>query len=153
MVCDLSDPSCVQRAAADIVALHLPLAGLLNNAGVMQTRATKNALGWDMSYATNHLGPFALTEALAPHLSAGANVLFVASAVENPEHKPATTFGFRGGRYLSAEASARAASGFRVARSNQARTRTPPPSKRRSPPRWRLPVSSRGCTSTPSSRA
>jgi NAD(P)-dependent dehydrogenase (short-subunit alcohol dehydrogenase family) len=73
----------------------------------MQMRATKNALGWDMSFATNHLGPFALTEALVPHLPDGANVVFVASAVENPEHKPAKAFGFRGGRYVSAEASAR----------------------------------------------
>ena len=107
VVCDLSDPVSVARAAAEIIALNLPIAGLLNNAGVMQTRATKNALGWDMTFATNHLGPFALTEALAPHLPDGANVVFVASAVENPEHKPAKTFGFRGGRYISAEASVR----------------------------------------------
>ncbi len=107
VMCDLSDPASVRRAAAEIVALQLPIAGLLNNAGIMQMRATRNALGWDMSFATNHLGPFALTEALAPHLPDGANVLFVASAVENPEHKPAKTFGVRGGRYRSAEASAR----------------------------------------------
>ncbi|WP_213736723.1 hypothetical protein [Bradyrhizobium sp. dw_411] len=70
-------------------------------------RATKNALGWDMTFATNHLGPFALTEALMPHLPDGANVVFVASAVEDPERKPAVAAGFRGGRYISAEASAR----------------------------------------------
>jgi NAD(P)-dependent dehydrogenase (short-subunit alcohol dehydrogenase family) len=107
VVCDLSDPASVRRAAAEIISLHLPIAGLLNNAGIMQTRATKNTLGWDMSFATNHLGPFALTEALVPHLPDGANVVFVASAVENPEHKPAKMAGFRGGRYISAEASAR----------------------------------------------
>jgi NAD(P)-dependent dehydrogenase (short-subunit alcohol dehydrogenase family) len=60
-----------------------------------------------MAFATNHLGPFALTEALVPHLPDGANVVFIASAVENPEHKPAKSVGFRGGRYISAEASAR----------------------------------------------
>src|SRR5260370_2987979 len=106
VVCDLSDIFSVRRAAAEIIALHLPIVGLLNNAGIMPTRATKNALGWDMSFATNHLGPFALTEALVPHLPDGANVVFVASAVENPEHKPAKAAGFRGGRYISAEASA-----------------------------------------------
>ena len=68
--------------------------------------ATKSALGWDMTFATNHLGPFALTEALVPHLPDGANVVFVASAVEDPERKPAKAAGFRGGRYISAEASA-----------------------------------------------
>ena len=69
--------------------------------------ATENALGWDMTFATNHLGPFALTEALIPHLSDGANVVFVCSGVEDPERGPAVAAGFRGGRYLSAEASAR----------------------------------------------
>ena len=57
VVCDLSDIASVRHAAAEIIALHLPIAGLLNNAGIMQMRATKNALGWDMTFATNHLGP------------------------------------------------------------------------------------------------
>jgi NAD(P)-dependent dehydrogenase (short-subunit alcohol dehydrogenase family) len=107
VVCDLSAVSTVQRAAAEIVRLKLPLAGLVNNAGIMQMRPTKNARGWDMSYATNHLGPFVLTEALMPHLPDGANVVFVVSAVEDPERKPAVSAGFRGARYISAEASAR----------------------------------------------
>jgi NAD(P)-dependent dehydrogenase (short-subunit alcohol dehydrogenase family) len=105
--CDLSDPADLLRAVAEIVALHLPIAGLLNNAGIMQTRATKNVMGWDMTFVTNHLGPFALTEALVPHLANGTNVVFVASAVEDPERKPAVAAGFRGGRYISAEAGAR----------------------------------------------
>src|ERR1700734_3754836 len=107
VVCDLSDHASVARAAAEIVALNLPIAGLLNNAGVMQMRPTKNALGWDMTFATNHLGPFALTEALAPHLPDGAQVVFVCSGVEDPERRPAVLAGFREGRYISAEASAR----------------------------------------------
>ncbi|MGO9134112.1 MAG: SDR family NAD(P)-dependent oxidoreductase [Methylovirgula sp.] len=107
VVCDLSDIASVRHAAAEIVALGLPIAGLLNNAGIMQMRATKNALGWDMTFATNHLGPFALTEALVPHLPDGANIVFVVSAVEDPERKPAKAVGFRGARYISAEASAR----------------------------------------------
>ena len=107
VVCDLSDLASVRRAAAEIVALHLPVVGLLNNAGIMQMRPTTNAVGWDMTFATNHLGPFALTEALIPHLPDGANVVFVASAVEDPERKPAKAVGFRGARYISADASAR----------------------------------------------
>ncbi|HVZ50328.1 MAG TPA: SDR family NAD(P)-dependent oxidoreductase [Pseudolabrys sp.] len=107
VVCDLSDIFSVRRAAAEIIALDLPIAALLNNAGIMPVRATKNALGWDMTFATNHLGPFALTEALVPHLSDGTNVVFVASGVEDPGRKPAVSAGFRGGRYISAEASAR----------------------------------------------
>lgn len=108
VVCDLSDLASVHRAAAEIANLGLLIAGLLNNAGVMQLRsATKNAKGWDTTFATNHLGPFALTEALVPYLPDGVNILFVASAVEDPGRKPALAAGFRGGRFLSIEASAR----------------------------------------------
>jgi NAD(P)-dependent dehydrogenase (short-subunit alcohol dehydrogenase family) len=107
VVCDLSDLASVRRAAAEIIALDLPIAGVLNNAGIFPMRATKNALGWDNAFATNHIGPFVLTEALIPHLRDGANVVFIASGVEDPERKPAKMAGFRGGRYISAEASAR----------------------------------------------
>jgi NAD(P)-dependent dehydrogenase (short-subunit alcohol dehydrogenase family) len=107
VVCDLSDLEHVRRAAAEIVALRIPIVGLINNAGIFQMRSTKNAQGWDMSFATNHLGPFVLTEALIPHLSDGDNVVFVVSGVEDPERKPAVAAGFRGGRYVSAEACAR----------------------------------------------
>ena len=107
VLCDLSDLASVRRAANEIIALDLSVAALINNAGIMQQRLTKNALGWDLTFATNHVGPFVLTEALGPHLPDGANVVFVCSAVEDPERKPAKTAGFRGGRYVSAEASAR----------------------------------------------
>ena len=107
VACDLSDLASVRRAAAEIIALRLPLAGLVNNAGIMELHATKNAQGWDTTFATDHLGPFALTEALIPHLPDGANVVFVCSGVEDPERRPAVVAGFRGGQYLSAEASAR----------------------------------------------
>lgn len=107
VVCNLSDMASVRRAAAEIVALGLPIAGLLNNAGIFPMRATRNAQGWDMAFATNHLGPFVLTEALLPHLADGTNVVFIASGVEDPERKPARAAGFRGARYLSAQACAR----------------------------------------------
>jgi len=107
VICDVSDLTSVRHAAAEIIALKLPLAGLVNNAGVLAMQATKNAQGWDTAFATNHLGPFVLTEALMPHLPDGANVVFVCSGVEDPERRPAVVAGFRGGRYISAEASAR----------------------------------------------
>lgn len=107
VVCDISDLKNIQRAADQIVQLQLPLAGLLNNAGIMPAKAGKNAQGWDVTFATNHLGAFALTEALAPHLPDGANVICIASAIEDPERKPAKVMGMKGGRYISAEASAR----------------------------------------------
>ena len=107
VACDLSDIKNVRIAASKILDLHLPIAGLVNNAGIHPAGQTKNAQGWDLAFTTNHLGPFALTEALLPHLPDGANVVFIASGVEDPERKPAVAVGFRGGRYISAEASAR----------------------------------------------
>ena len=107
IVCDLSDMASVRHAATKIIDLQLSLAGLVNNAGLHQTRPTKSAQGWDVTFATDHLGPFVLTEALIPHLPDGGNVVFVASGVEDPDRKPAKMAGFRGGRYISAEASAR----------------------------------------------
>jgi NAD(P)-dependent dehydrogenase (short-subunit alcohol dehydrogenase family) len=87
VVCDLSDMRSVERAAADIMALNLPIVGLVNNAGIHQAHPTKSAQGWDLDFATNHLGPFVLTGLLMPHLPDGANVVFVASGVEDPERK------------------------------------------------------------------
>ncbi len=109
VVCDLADIRSARRAAAQIGALDLPLAGLLNNAGIMAMRPFQTAQGWDGTFATDHLGPFMLTEALIPYLPDGAHVVFICSAVEDPERKPAVTAGFRGARYISAAASARGA--------------------------------------------
>ena len=107
VVCDISDLKSVKGAAAQIIALGLPVAGLLNNAGIMPSKPMKSAQGWDLTFATNHLGAFALAEALAPHLPDGANVVFIASAIEDPERKPARVMGMKGGRFISVEASAR----------------------------------------------
>lgn len=56
VVCDLADLASVRHAAAEIIALKLPIAGLLNNAGIMLTRDAKTAQGLDMTFTTNHLG-------------------------------------------------------------------------------------------------
>ncbi len=133
VVCDLSDIFSVRRAAAEIIALHLPIVGLLNNAGIMPTRATKNALGWDMTFATNHLGPFALTEALVPHLPDGANVVFIASAVENPEHTSPPRPSASAAVAISPQRRARAASGNPSVPKCQVRTPTPRRSSAPSP--------------------
>lgn len=105
--CDLSDMESVRRAAAEIVALGLPIDGLLNNAGISPMHPAKSAQGWDLTFATNYLGPFVLTEALAPHLPDGGSIVFIVSAMEDPERKPAKLLGARGSRYVSVESSAR----------------------------------------------
>jgi NAD(P)-dependent dehydrogenase (short-subunit alcohol dehydrogenase family) len=107
VTCDLSDVQSARRAANEIATLDLPIRGLLNNAGIMPLKAGTSPQGWDLAFATDHLGPFTLTEGLIPSLPDDANVVFTCSAVEDPTRKPAVQAGFRGGRYISAEASAR----------------------------------------------
>ncbi|GAB3255535.1 SDR family NAD(P)-dependent oxidoreductase [Kineosporia babensis] len=104
---DLSDIHSARRAAEEVASLDLPLAGLVNNAGIMPTRPAWSEQGWELAFATNHLGPLAFTDALVPALPDGANVVFIASSAEDPEDPMATRAGFRGSRYLSAQATAR----------------------------------------------
>lgn len=107
VVCDFSDLRDVRRAAAQIGELGRRPRGLANNAGIMTTSDDRRSpQGWDLTYATDHLGPFAFTDALIPFLPDGANVVFTCSAAEDPERRQAAATGFRGGRYLSADDSA-----------------------------------------------
>jgi NAD(P)-dependent dehydrogenase (short-subunit alcohol dehydrogenase family) len=78
MVVDLADLSSVRRAAA---AVDGPLHLLVNNAGVMATPYHRTVDGFELQFATNHLGPFALTGLLLPHLvaSGGARVVNTSS--------------------------------------------------------------------------
>ena len=58
-----------------------PLHLLINNAGVMATPLTRTQEGWELQFATNHLGHFALTVGLFNSLRAeGARVVNVSSS-------------------------------------------------------------------------
>ncbi len=59
-----------------------PLHILVNNAGIMATPLSRTEQGWEMQFATNHLGHFALATALRPALSLaqGARIVAVSSA-------------------------------------------------------------------------
>jgi NAD(P)-dependent dehydrogenase (short-subunit alcohol dehydrogenase family) len=56
VVCDFSDITSVRRAAAQIIGLELPIAGLVNNVGIFPLTPAQTALGWDLTFATDHLG-------------------------------------------------------------------------------------------------
>jgi dehydrogenase/reductase SDR family protein 13 len=62
---DVSDLASVRHAAESFLASGRPLDVLVNNAGVAGTEAL-SADGFDMTYATNHIGPFHLTNLLLP---------------------------------------------------------------------------------------
>jgi NAD(P)-dependent dehydrogenase (short-subunit alcohol dehydrogenase family) len=49
-----------------------PLHVLVNNAGVMASPETRTAEGWELQFATNHLGHFALATGMRDALAAGA---------------------------------------------------------------------------------
>lgn len=83
---DLGDLSSV-RAFAD--AWDRPLDVLVNNAGVMAIPEARTADGFEMQFGTNHLGPFALTNLLLPHIT--DRVVTVAS---NAHRRPGVDIDF-----------------------------------------------------------
>lgn len=77
---DVAEFASVRRAAGVFLADGGALDVLVNNAGVAGTFGL-NADGFDLTYATNHLGPFLLTNLLLPRLreSPSARIVNVAS--------------------------------------------------------------------------
>ncbi|MEV6761552.1 SDR family NAD(P)-dependent oxidoreductase [Streptomyces sp. NPDC051105] len=75
---DLADQPSVR---AFVNAWHGPLHALVLNAGVMATPLQRTKEGWEMQFATNHLGHFALATGLHGALTAarGARVVAVSS--------------------------------------------------------------------------
>lgn len=67
LIVDVSDLSSVRQAAKEAAAFG-PIHTLVNNAGVMATPYQRTADGFELQFATNHLGPFALTGLLLPQL-------------------------------------------------------------------------------------
>jgi NAD(P)-dependent dehydrogenase (short-subunit alcohol dehydrogenase family) len=76
---DLSDQASV---AAFVAGWDGPLHILVNNAGLMASPLMRTPQGWEMQFATNHLGHFALATGLYPYLAAagGARVVAVSSS-------------------------------------------------------------------------
>lgn len=64
---DVSDLSSVRTAARAYIANGRPIDVLVNNAGVAGTRRLSRD-GFDLTYATNHIGPFLFTNLLLPRL-------------------------------------------------------------------------------------
>ena len=69
---DVSDLASVRSAAGRLLATARPIDVLVNNAGIAGTRALSRD-GFDLTYATNHIGPFLLTNLLLPRLRAAPN--------------------------------------------------------------------------------
>jgi NAD(P)-dependent dehydrogenase (short-subunit alcohol dehydrogenase family) len=67
---DLSDPGSVDSFASAVADKWSSLDILLNNAAIMASPLMRDARGYEMQFATNHLGHFQLTERLWPLLVA-----------------------------------------------------------------------------------
>ncbi|RZU77332.1 NAD(P)-dependent dehydrogenase (short-subunit alcohol dehydrogenase family) [Micromonospora kangleipakensis] len=76
---DLADLASV---AAFVRTWDGPLHMLVNNAGIMASPEMRTPQGWEMQFATNHLGHFALATGLRPALAAadGARIVSVSSS-------------------------------------------------------------------------
>ncbi|HEV7656161.1 MAG TPA: SDR family NAD(P)-dependent oxidoreductase, partial [Mycobacteriales bacterium] len=71
---DLADQASV---AAFVAGWTGPLHVLVNNAGVMATPLLRTAEGWELQFATNHLGHFALATGLSEALAAAGDARVV----------------------------------------------------------------------------
>jgi len=83
---DLADLGSVQAFADRFTSRHRTLDILLNNAGVMAVPQRMQTVdGFELQFATNFLGPFALTNRLLPTLLAtpGARVTTMSSGLAN----------------------------------------------------------------------
>ncbi len=72
MTADFSSLSQVHRVAAEIVAKYPSLHVLVNNAALARKQRAESADGYELTFAVNHLAPFALTRRLLPALERGA---------------------------------------------------------------------------------
>jgi NAD(P)-dependent dehydrogenase (short-subunit alcohol dehydrogenase family) len=76
---DLASQSSVRSAAEEIRARFPRVDLLINNAGVMAVPYQQTEDGFELTLATNHLGPFALTGLLLDRLAAGARIVTMSS--------------------------------------------------------------------------
>jgi len=78
---DITQDADVRQAVATIEARHGGVDVLINNAGVMAPPLQRSAQGFELQLGVNHLGHFALTQALLPLLEQrpGARVVHVSS--------------------------------------------------------------------------
>jgi len=82
--CDLANLQSVREAADELKAKLFAINVLINNAGGIFNQRELSKDGFEITFATNHLGHFALTMALMPLLEKGhARIINVSSEAHN----------------------------------------------------------------------
>lgn len=78
---DLSDLASVKQSAEAILAMNIPIHGLINNAGVAARRGKQTRQGFEATFGTNHLGHYLFTRLLLDRIkqSSPSRIVNVAS--------------------------------------------------------------------------
>jgi len=79
VACDLASLASVRRAAEEILTMCPAIDILINNAGVVSMSRQTTADGFELTFGTNHLGPFLLTELLRDRMASGGRIVNVSS--------------------------------------------------------------------------
>lgn len=78
---DLSNLSSVREAADEVQSRYLTIDGLINNAGIMQTPQFTTEDGYELQFATNHLGHFLWSGLLYRLVEAAGGRIVVVSSI------------------------------------------------------------------------
>jgi NAD(P)-dependent dehydrogenase (short-subunit alcohol dehydrogenase family) len=89
VVFDLANLASVRQGATEILEQAPRLDVLVNNAGLVLTERAETVDGYEATFATNHLGPFLLTNLLLDRITAtpGSRVVNVASTAHSAARK------------------------------------------------------------------
>ena len=79
LACDLSSLASVRKAAANLLAGADRIGLLVNNAGMVSSFHRMSEDGFELTFATNHLGPFLLTSLLLPRMTDSGRIVTVSS--------------------------------------------------------------------------
>ncbi len=97
LICDLNNPSDIQKTADDLKNKNVRLDLLVNNAGIFSYQSFTSTADeeWIRQWTTNFLGPVRLTRALLPLLNDGSSIINVGSTlggipVANTSHYSST---------------------------------------------------------------
>jgi WW domain-containing oxidoreductase len=89
MVCDLADLDSVAAAADAILALQAPLDAIVANAGIANVPALQSRYGIEMQFFVNHIGHFALVNALLSVVRNGTGRVVIVSGRTGINRVPA----------------------------------------------------------------
>jgi retinol dehydrogenase-14 len=70
-IAELSEPASIARAAEEIKKKYTAINALINIAAIYKAQRAENSKGHEYMFATNHLGPFVLTNQVQDLLKAG----------------------------------------------------------------------------------